>query len=88
MTPEQIEIYRKAAELGTIPDSQNPLFLLQGTHTDLLVRILMRDFSVTDLARHELECRGLNEQGKWVGFDQKPKIQKPLKKAKRKGRGL
>jgi len=69
MTKEQIAHYRKAAEDGTIPDDQNPLFLLQGVHIDLLLNIINRDFNVVRLAVHELADRGLNLKGEWVGFD-------------------
>ncbi len=86
MTTEQIEYYRQASNEGTIPDSQNPLFLFQGTHSDILTAILKRDFDVEQLVRHELQQRGLNDQGKWVGFNQKPPIQKRKGPNKRYGR--
>ncbi len=88
MTPEQIEIYRKAADLGTIPDNMNPLFLLQGVHPHLLIRIVNLEFNVQDLAKHELQSRGLNEKGEWAGFKKEQKSSKPLKRNHRKGRGI
>ncbi len=84
MKPEQIEKYRKAADEGAIPDSENPLFLFQGTATKLLVMGLNREFDFAGLARAELADRGLNLKGEWVGFNKKQ-----LEIAKRKkGRHL
>ncbi len=63
MTPEQIEIYNKAAELGTIPDEMNPLFLFSITHSHLLLRIVAGEFDPVALARQELENRGIEVPG-------------------------
>ena len=86
MKPEQIEKYRKAADEGTTPDSENPLFLFQGTATKLLVMALNGEFDFATLARRELADRGLNLKGEWIGF-QKEQQQKPKPKRK-KGRHL
>lgn len=59
MTPEQIEIYNKAAEIGTISDDMNPLFLFSITHSHLLLRIVAGEFDPIALAKHELENRGI-----------------------------
>jgi hypothetical protein len=85
MKPEQIEKYRKAADEGTIPDAENPLFLFQGISTKLLVMGLNKEIGFAELARHELSARGLSLKGEWVGFDQKPQHKKP---ARKKGRHL
>lgn len=90
MKPEQIEYYRKAAEEGTIPDAQNPLHILQGTDVRLLTQIANRQLDMVALARHELQQRGLNNEGKWVGFAEAKKEQakNTAKNVRRKGRGL
>ena len=89
MTTEQIELYRKAAELGSIRDELNPIFLLRGTHTHLLWRIINRDFDVVELAKMEMRSRGLGavvDQLDSEKAERKKAIRKPV--AKRKGRRM
>lgn len=68
MTEDQIRKYNRAAEEGTIPDAENPLFLFSITHTKLLVKLLSGKLDVEQLVRMELRNRGLNDKGKWIGF--------------------
>lgn len=70
MTEEQIKDFQVAAELGLIPDGENPLFIFSQTHTDLLVEIVGGEIDIVRLAKRELECRGLNSKGRFVGFNQ------------------
>lgn len=70
MKQEQIDKYRKAADDGTIPDAENPLFLFSGIPDKLLVMGLNKEFSFTELAKMELANRGFNIKGEWIGFDQ------------------
>lgn len=56
-------------ELSNLPDDKNPKFLFNGTHTDLLVKIAGREINARKLALEQLRNRGLDKQGKWVGFD-------------------
>lgn len=84
MTEEQIAAYRKAAEEGTIPDDENPLFLFATTSTSLLVKALKREFNLVELVRLQLQERGLNAQGKWVGF----KAAQKKRKSQSKGKGI
>ena len=51
-------MYNKAAELGTIPDDMNPIFLFSITHSHLLLRIVADEIDVVALAKRELENRG------------------------------
>lgn len=51
-------MYNKAAELGTIPDEMNPIFLFAITHSQLLLRIVVGEVDVFALAKMELENRG------------------------------
>ena len=92
MTAEQIELYQKAAELGTVPDDKNPLFLFSVTDSHLLLRILNDDFDLKALARRELEGRGFTNVDtlKTSGNSQKDNYSKRMSegKRKRKGRGL
>ncbi len=85
MTPDQREKYNKAAMDGSTPDGENPLFLFQGTATKLLVMGLNKEFSFATLARQELENRGLNLKGEWIGFNNDIGRKKPVR---RKGRKL
>lgn len=49
-------------------DDLNPKYLFQGVHTDLLVAIVNKQVDPIDLANKELQNRGLDITGKWVGF--------------------
>ncbi len=84
MKQDQIEKYRKAAEEGTIPDEENPLFLFSTTANKLLVMGLNKGFDFNVLARRELAERGLNLKGEWIGFQQKEVRKKPQKKRGRR----
>lgn len=68
MTPKQIAQYQKAAEEGTIPDSENPLFIFSLASAKLLGMGIQGKFSFTELAKRELANRGLNLKGEWVGL--------------------
>ena len=71
MTEEQIKDFQAAAELGLIPDGDNPLFIFSQTNKDLLVEIVGGSIDIIKLAVRELRCRGLNNEGKFIGFNQK-----------------
>ena len=49
-------------------DDLNPIYLFHLTATDLLVAIIKKQIDPVELARKELKNRGLDENGKWVGF--------------------
>ena len=49
-------------------DDLNPKYLFQGIATDLLVAIVNKQIDPVELANKELENRGLDSTGKWVGF--------------------
>jgi hypothetical protein len=68
MNTEELNYYKAAASLGLIPDEENPIFIFGMTHTDLLVDIVKGKIDMVELARHELWARGLNEKGKFVGW--------------------
>lgn len=92
MTPEQIALYNKASELGTVPDDKNPLFLFSVTDSHLLLRILDDDFDLKALARWELKGRGYTDVDMQVksGNRLKDNYSKRMgeSKPKRKRRGL
>jgi len=52
-------------------DDLNPRYLFQGIATDLLVAIVNKQIDTIEIASKELQNRGLDENGKWVGFKSK-----------------
>jgi hypothetical protein len=51
-----------------LSDDLNPIFILQGTHTDLLIAAAAGRIDLQDLARQQLANRGLDQDGRYVGF--------------------
>lgn len=51
-----------------ITDDKNPNFLFNCTDTDLLIAIVSGRIDARKLAKMQLESRGLNSEGEWVGF--------------------
>lgn len=49
-------------------DELNPQFMFQGTATDLLVAATKGEIDLNQLVAKELAGRGLDKDGKWVGF--------------------
>ncbi len=49
-------------------DDLNPAFLFSGIFTELLSKIAKGEIDANQIARQELANRGLNTDGKWVGF--------------------
>jgi hypothetical protein len=68
MTNEQINKYKQASKEGSLPDEENPLFLFAVTSTNLLAKVLAKEFNVTELIKMEMRKRGVNDKGQWVGF--------------------
>lgn len=54
--------------LNEISDKENPEFIFQTTHTKLLVQIVNGKLNPKKAAMKELDNRGLDKKGKWVGF--------------------
>ena len=61
--------YRAMAALGLLPDEENPIFLFNQIHKDLLLDIINRKIDARELARMELRNRGLNDEGRFVGWE-------------------
>lgn len=49
-------------------DDKNPQFLFQLTFTELLIKVASGEIDAKKIATQELNSRGLNLEGKWVGF--------------------
>lgn len=68
MTQEQITKYQQAAKDGSLPEEENPLNLFATTSTNLLAKLLTKEFNILVLVRMELHKRGVNDKGQWIGF--------------------
>lgn len=68
MTDEQIAKFRQAARDGSLPDEENPLLMLSTVSTNLLAKILSKEFNILTLVRMQLRERGVNDKGQWIGF--------------------
>jgi len=53
---------------ATTIDELNPNFIFQSSFTELLVQIASGKIDANELAKQELKNRGLDLEGKWVGF--------------------
>ena len=69
MTTKEYNEYRTAAALGLIPDEENPIFLFNQTNTNLLLDLINGKIDARELALIELKNRGLNDQGRFVGWE-------------------
>jgi len=68
----------------TIPDAEelndfeNPEYMFSTTHTSLLTKIAKGQIDPIRLAKEELANRGLDDNGKWVGFQKAREIHSTL----------
>jgi len=76
MTQEQITKYQQAAKDGSLPEEENPLNLFATTSTNLLAKILSKEFNITTLVRMEMRKRGVNDKGQWIGFQAAKQLHK------------
>jgi|GEM_PF-5417899 hypothetical protein len=53
-----------------LPDEQNPIYTFSCIHTDILAKAMKGEIDLFTLAKKELQNRGLNNDGLWVGFKQ------------------
>ena len=71
MINSQIEEWKKAAQDGTIPDEQNPLFIFSLTSNALLIKIATGELDVLKIVLYELGSRGYDNDGEYIGFIKK-----------------
>ena len=57
-----------------LSDELNPQYMFALTYTELLVKALNGEIDLEMLARQEMANRGLDKDGKWVGFNAAAKI--------------
>ena len=55
-------------------DDENPSYIFSLTSNRLLSEAIKGDFDLIYLVRRELANRGLDSNGKWVGFDEAKKM--------------
>ena len=78
MTQAEINKYRAMASLSLLPDAENPIFLFNSTHTELLLEIISGKINAQEFARMEMNARGLDEKtGRWIGWSSKGSRTKP-----------
>jgi len=68
MTRKELKKWNDKAVKGTVSDELNPAFMLSGINSELLSKVIKGEIDLQELAKREMENRGLNENGKWVGF--------------------
>ena len=69
MTTKEYNDYKAAAALGLIPDEENPIFLFNQTDSSLLLDIANGRLDAIQLARIQLQNRGLDtETGRFIGW--------------------
>lgn len=68
MTREEMQLWETRAQYGRVPDELNPAFILSCTATELLSEVAKGNINLQELAKRELENRGLNIDGVWAGF--------------------
>ena len=51
-----------------IPDDENPDYLFSLTHNSLLLDVVNGHVDLQELARKELNARGLDKNGRWIGL--------------------
>ena len=60
--------------LSEISSEDNPAFIFQTTNTSLLLMIIKKRLDPVMAAKRELANRGLDDKGKWIGFDASAKL--------------
>ncbi len=57
-------------------DETNPKYAFQTMHTELLAQFASGRLNPVEYARKEMANRGLDERGKWVGFEKAAQLWK------------
>ncbi len=60
MTTTELHYYKAAASLGLIADEENPIFLFNSTHKDILMDIVSGKIDPIQIASIEMRNRGLD----------------------------
>jgi hypothetical protein len=54
--------------INEMSDDKNPKYMFSNVDTKLLIDIIKKKIDPVKLAQDELDNRGLDKNGKWVGF--------------------
>jgi hypothetical protein len=57
-------------------DELDPRHIFNMTSTQLLTEALREEFDINYMIRRELAKRGLDNEGKWIGFDKARQLHK------------
>lgn len=68
-TAQKMKAFNAAANNGTMKDDVNPAFLFSCVSSEMLVRVLAEGLDLKEMILMELANSGLDENGKWVGFN-------------------
>lgn len=68
MNKETFKEYQRKADRMEIPDVLNPAFIFSLIPAQLVSQIAKGEIDAKELAKRELEARGLNINGKWEGW--------------------
>ena len=68
MNKKQYKEWMNKALKSEIPDELNPVFALQSLPTSMLASVVCGAIDLNELAKRELENRGMDENGVWVGM--------------------
>ena len=56
-------------EIVRTHDDDNPNFLFNGISNSMLIQLVKKEIDIDKIIKQELQDRGLNQDGVWVGFD-------------------
>lgn len=68
MTDAQYKKYMDMSGTDLLADEKNPVFILQQIDSSLVRMIAKGELDMVDLAKRELANRGIDVNGKWIGF--------------------
>ena len=74
---EKIEkIIGKEDIVNEVSDADDPKYMFQTLNTSLVLAIATKKINAVEYAKKEMENRGFDNKGKWVGFELAKKIWK------------
>jgi len=73
---------KEEKENQNLPNDLNPKFIFSGTKSELLSDILNEKIDILELAKKELQSRGLDKIGEWCKFGHEIKLKGPPSKSK------
>jgi len=65
---DKSDLSKDQNSINEVSDDLNPIFIFALTHNELLSKIAKGEINTQELAKKELENRGFNIDGTWVGI--------------------